>query len=165
MAGIVAGPDGNLWSLAQQSGTDVLVRITTGGSITTFPLAQSASQSTLATKMSQILVVGSDGNIWFTAVNDASLAICKATTQAKVTCYPLAGLYDGPASYLPGPVAGPDKAVWIPYYQVASPASGNLIRVATSGKETNYNVFPQILIRSGEYLWMSTFSSISRFQP
>ena len=58
--GLAAGPDGNLWLTARQdTGVDRIIRISTNGQITEFPIPTHAS-GPLG------IAAGSDGGMWFT---------------------------------------------------------------------------------------------------
>ncbi len=57
--GISAGPDGNLWFTDDAGTTAKIGRVSTGGSITEFPLSTASS-------VSQFITAGPDGNLWFT---------------------------------------------------------------------------------------------------
>lgn len=70
---IVSGPDGNLWFIDNQS----IVRMTTTGDVTEFPIRNSAGPVGI--------VKGSDGNLWFTAPDTFG----KITLDGVVTLYPL----------------------------------------------------------------------------
>ena len=54
---IAKGPDGNVWFTRQGADNAALVRVTSSGTFTEFPL----------TSVPLSLVTGSDGNIWLTA--------------------------------------------------------------------------------------------------
>ncbi|MGP8100102.1 MAG: hypothetical protein ACLQHL_04945, partial [Candidatus Cybelea sp.] len=106
--GIAAGPDGALWITDYYNWQ--IVRMTTGGTFSTFPLTTAPIGIT----------VGPDKALWFTE----SGAIGRITTKGAVTIYP-AGDFDEDIT------AGPDDALWF------TELSGNAIgRITTDGKIT-----------------------------
>jgi streptogramin lyase len=116
-AGIVAGPDGAVW-FTDWAGK--VGRITTSGSITSFPVSGGVGQS-------DSITVGSDGNLWFAGGN----GISRMTTSGTVTTF----VPPTPSSSPRTIVSGPDGALWF------TESAGNKIgRVTTAGVFTEYPI-------------------------
>lgn len=102
-AGIVAGPDGNLWIQARQTGNETqgyMLRMTTAGVVT----GQFAIPRQTDSRPGR-LTVGPDGALWFTQPNDGQVG--RITTDGVVT------EYDLPAGSRPhGITTGGDGALW-----------------------------------------------------
>jgi virginiamycin B lyase len=99
--GITAGPDGALWFVVP-SGTGVIVRMTTSGVISQYPLPNSGRYPFGITS-------GADGALWFTEDDlfGGQGAIGRITTSGAITEYP-AALYSVPQLI----TSGPDGNVW-----------------------------------------------------
>jgi virginiamycin B lyase len=107
---IAAGPDGALWITDYYNWQ--IVRMTTGGTISTFKLNAAPIGIT----------VGPDKALWFTEYG----AIGRITTKGSVTIYPAGGFDDDIT-------AGPDGALWF------TELTGNAIgRITTHGKIRTY---------------------------
>jgi streptogramin lyase len=119
---ITAGPDGALWFTGPFSPNTIL-RSTTSGVVTEFPLPNSNNQA-------QDITVGPDGALWFTEFGrlGAESGIGRIETDGDVTMYPLS------ASATPrGITSGPDGALWF------TEVSGNrIMRITTGGAMTAY---------------------------
>ena len=119
---IITGPDGALWFT--DPGTSNIDRITTAGSLSSFPVPNASGFSEVA-----FLAKGPDGNIWFT---DAGLnTINRMTTSGKVTVFPM-------RSQNPIPVeitAGPDGAMWFLEGNINAAGLG---RITMQGKITEF---------------------------
>jgi hypothetical protein len=111
LAGIAAGPDGNLWFTASISSR--IGRITTAGDIAEFVLASDARPSGIA--------AGPDGNIWFTEL---------AARVGRIT--PGGILTEFAAPPFATAIVSAYGALWL-----AKP--GELVQVTTSGIATSYN--------------------------
>jgi virginiamycin B lyase len=114
---ITAGPDGALWI------TDIyneqIVRMTTHGAFTNFPLKNYTAPLSIAN--------GPDRALWFTAESSGSYAIGRITTSGRIT------LYAVPAQAL-DIASGPDGALWF-----TEPSSDRVGRISTRGKITEYS--------------------------
>lgn len=110
---ITVGPDGDLW--AGGYGGQIL-RITTSGSFTPYPVAGAHIGG---------MTVGADGNIWFTDYGNG--AVGKTTTGGFVTEYP------APAGAIPTQLArGTDGNLWV------TDANAAILRVSTNGAMTRF---------------------------
>lgn len=99
--GMVAGPDGNLWSTEYNAGS-ILVNSTAGVKVAEISLAPA--------QYPQQLTVGPDGNIW-TADNSGNISQINAATKTLMNTYAA-----GPGGYDAGPsgiCVGPDGNLWI----------------------------------------------------
>lgn len=128
-AGVVTGPDGNLWFTEFNTGN--IGKITSSGVITEFPLpsAQSAPKD---------IALGSDGNLWFTEVN--AIKIGKITPTGVITEFP--GVTGSPQSI----TGGPDGNLWVTEYAAACgtdtcvPVSAAIARITLAGVVTEFPV-------------------------
>jgi virginiamycin B lyase len=102
LAGIAAGPDGNLWLTSP--GADQIFRMTPTGSLTSFPVAVPETTSAVLGGPTGI-VAGTDGALWFTA--EKGDAIGRITTTGEIAAFPLA-----PGSRPRAIVAAPDGELW-----------------------------------------------------
>jgi virginiamycin B lyase len=101
-SGIVTGPDGALWFGVGLT-NNVIGRITTGGSATSFPIpTHNASSTTGIINIS----VGSDGALWFTEPDAGKIG--RVTTGGTITEFPTLQ----PGSQPWGITPGPDGALW-----------------------------------------------------
>ena len=116
---ITSGPDGNLWFT--EYGMSV-GRITTGGTVTSFPISVEPSVD---------ITSGPDGNLWFTVNNffDPTMAIGRITPAGAHTRFSPQG-----APYKI--TTGPDGALWFTRW-AHGPAIG---RITTSGVITDFPV-------------------------
>lgn len=94
---ITTGPDGNLW-LSAFTGPTSIVRLTPGGSITEFPIGNSASNILDITR-------GPDGAMWFT--ENFGSKIGRITVGGSLTEYSLT-----PGAGPVGITVGRDGAIW-----------------------------------------------------
>jgi streptogramin lyase len=100
LAGITAGPDGNLWFADD---TDSMIgRITTGGSISEFAIVPSISPYVLQT--------GSDGNIYFTGEGNTPAIGAMTTQGAMINEWTVP--FPDPPGVLWGLSQGPGADVW-----------------------------------------------------
>jgi streptogramin lyase len=98
---IVAGADGNLWSLENAANKLAMTNLATGAT-TEFPIPTAGSNP-------WGIITGPDGNIWFTERSTRKIGVVDVTTHA-ITEFATPG-----ASTSPGPVgitAGADGNVW-----------------------------------------------------
>jgi hypothetical protein len=75
---LVAGPDGNLWAVVQSGGSGEIVRATTTGGLTPYPLPSPFDPAT-----SPDGVAGSDGAIWL--VDGATPYVYRVSTSSPTT--------------------------------------------------------------------------------
>ena len=147
---ITAGPDGNLWFTEAASN---IGRITTGGTITEFPLSTPANRG---------ITAGPDGNLWFT--ERAGNRIGRITTGGTITEFPLPT--HSLTSLPEGITVGPDDNLWFAEFNV-----GIIGRITPGG---NIKEFP--VAQSGPFgittgpdgnLWFTLAfgNSIGRISP
>ncbi len=116
---IAAGPDGALW-LTDYYNRQIL-RMTTGGTYTSFPLSDFGTPASIAR--------GPDNALWFTEYTSSGPAIGRITTKGKITTF-TAGISSGTDDI----AAGPDGATWF------TETSGDRIgRITTHGSVTEYS--------------------------
>jgi virginiamycin B lyase len=114
--GIATGSDGALW--LTDWGDGIIVRCTTQGAITTFPVYGHGPYG---------ITAGPDKALWFAAGN----AIGRITTQGVISFY-TKGLAQG--SGVPGITSGPDGALW--FTDQSHDAVG---RITVAGKITEFS--------------------------
>ena len=121
-AGIVAGPDGNVWYTAALG---LVGRITTQGAITEFTVRIGSDPHRIT--------VGADGNLWFGETNGQIIGRITPSGAIKEFPTPL------PNSQPLGVTTGPDGNVWF------TESAGNKIgRISPAGVTTEFPlVFPQ----------------------
>ncbi|HLY01772.1 MAG TPA: hypothetical protein VKR56_04665 [Candidatus Cybelea sp.] len=154
---IAAGSDGALWLTDEYN--DQILRLTTDGTFTGFPLHDSDPVGIVAgpdkalwfangtngdgvgriTTQGQIttygagpsldIAVGSDGALWCTEYSANQIG--RVTTKGKISGYSK-GISSGAEPYSIAP--GPDGALWFTEY-----AGGRIGRITTSGKVTEYS--------------------------
>jgi len=172
---IAAGPDGALWYgkeglYLSDSSDDKFGRITTGGTISEYPVPVPSGDYAAEPTAE---VAGPDGNLWYTVETNFNFApdyvadgglIARVTTGGTVTEYPLAVSNTVPSAI----AAGPDGALWFTQNNQAATSTGNEIgRITTSGSVTEYPVNSNTLygITSGPdgAVWFNdSFGCISR---
>ena len=119
LLGITAGPDGNLWFTEWEPAYNNIVRITTDGVMTPFPIPTPSAQAFFDT-------AGPDGNIWFTEYGSQAQKVANINpTTHVITEYPYPGTHKPPESI----VAGPDGNLWI---MIGTPF-GAIAKFSTSG--------------------------------
>jgi streptogramin lyase len=148
-SGIVAGPDGALWFTSGNGLANAIGRITTAGSISTFPIPTHNSNPLNIT-------VGSDGALWFTESGVGKIG--RITTGGTITEFPTLQTGSQPK----GIAAGPDGALW-----VADPGAQVVGRVTTAEAVTtfrgNSTFFPtSIAAGSDGALWVGEVNVIER---
>lgn len=140
--GLVAGPDGNLWLTAFDiepyldlpGGTpihDAIVRMTTSGAFTSFPLPWPGVWP-------EGIVSGPDGNLWFTEFYGD--AVGRITPQGAIADYlvpprPHRWLGSLSGSQPHAIVVGPDGNLWFP-----DGGNNKVARITPSGKLTEYPI-------------------------
>jgi virginiamycin B lyase len=142
---IAVGPDGALW-FTEAYGNNI-GRITTGGSITEYPVPTAGAQPFG-------IVAGPDNALWFTEFVGGNIG--RITTAGVVTNeYPTTTPNSGPW----GITAGPDGNLWF----VENVPPFNVGRITTGGVVTEYAtpaIYPEsIAVGSDNALW---FSGIGR---
>lgn len=146
-SGIVVGPDGALWFLSLPG---AIGRITTGGSISEFPVP---GWNPVA------LCAGPDGAIWFTASNSKTLsgAIMRRNDDGTFTSYPSVA-----AQML---VAGPDGNLW-------AAGGSSLSRITTAGVTTTQTLrdsggstipVDSLAVGPDGALWMGASGALARY--
>jgi len=135
---ITAGPDGNLWftedvlsSTGQNNKIDGKIgRITTGGSITEFPLPKNCAFEFCGPVG---ITAGPDGNVWFAATDVNKIG--RITPAGSITEFPLpttCGSSNGCGPY--AITAGPDGALWF------TEAANDIGRITPAGLVTQFPV-------------------------
>lgn len=126
-AGIVTGPDGNLWFT--ESDANKIAMITTSGAITEFAIPTPNSQPWAITS-------GPDGNLWFTEISGDKIGMI--TTVGAITEYPIPSpLIPGQVSRSNSIVTGPDGNLWF-----TEPEAGNIGKITPNGVITEYRTGP-----------------------
>ncbi len=126
-AGIVLGPDGNLWFT--EFAADRIARMTRTGTVTEFTLP--AGRGPLN------ITVGPDNNVWFTESDGDRIGRINpaagddAAIQASITAFVVPGAGSAPHDI----AAGPDGALW--FTQTGSDEIG---RITTAGVVTEFAV-------------------------
>jgi len=124
---ITLGPDGALWFT--EGSANKIGRITTGESITEFPVITAGSSPYGITS-------GPDGALWFT--ESASAQVGRITATGAITEYSLTSQYSGTGKLTPTSiVSGPDGALWL---TITNPS---LIGRMTTGGAFSYFAAPQ----------------------
>jgi virginiamycin B lyase len=118
---ITGGPDGNLW-FTESHGK--IGRMTTTGVVTEF------STGLVAGDEPQYITSGPDGNLWFT---DMLGYVGKVSTAGSITEYPVT-LPGGASPFFIA--SGSDGNLW---FSAASPSTGAVARITTSGVVTVFN--------------------------
>jgi virginiamycin B lyase len=120
---IAAGPDGAVWfpaeSLDAGTGTHVLVRLTTSGAITQFPVPVGTPSS---------ITTGPDGALWFQlspVPGPNGSGIGRMTTSGVFSVYPLTAWF-GDGEPIGGITSGPGGNLWF--------TGGGLGYITTSGQ-------------------------------
>ncbi|MFZ0032852.1 MAG: hypothetical protein WAK84_13385 [Candidatus Cybelea sp.] len=117
---IAAGPDGALW--ITDSGDGQILRMTTTGTFTTYPLNNADAEG---------IVAGPDHALWFVENYFQGAAVGRITTSGKIT-YFSAGISSG--ATLHDITLGPDGALWF------TESNGDRVgRVTKRGKITEYS--------------------------
>ncbi len=98
-AGLVTGPDGNVWVTEQQTATDAIARVQPNGMADDFTLPNASANPTA-------IAAGSDGALWFTESNANSIG--RITISGQITEITLPNASSQPA----GIASGPDGNIW-----------------------------------------------------
>ena len=123
LAGITAGPDGNMW-VAEQ-GANNIDRITMDGVVTRFPMSDGGLGAPAG------IVTGPDGNLWFAATNGVGMI----TTDGVVTSYPFIDPDPDLGSSAYDIAVGHDGNLW-----VVEQNANRIARVTTDGVITEFEV-------------------------
>lgn len=122
LSDIVQGPDGKMWFTEGNggaSGTGVVGRITSNGTVTEFPVPDALASPYYITD-------GPDGAMWFTAQNGS---IGRITAAGAMTAFPVPNV----AGRLADITTGPDGNLWF-----AKLDQGSIVRMTTSGDTTEF---------------------------
>ena len=149
--GITAGPDGALWFT--ESGANTIVRMSTDGGVTEYPVTTPEAQPSLIT-------LGPDGALWF--VELGANQVGRITTDGGLIEYPVAA-----SALLQGITTGPDGQMWI-----SGNAPSSLYRVTLAGTVTPFSVpfevaggLQGLATGSDGNLWLANGSVIDRVVP
>jgi streptogramin lyase len=124
---LAAGPDGAMWLTSGstlQGKSAAIIRVTVGGSVTTFALPATSS-----TDSAESIAAGPDGAMWFTSV--VRNQIGRITMAGSITMFDLPTPNARPYFITPGP----DGALW--FAEVNGIKIG---RITTSGRVTEFAV-------------------------
>ncbi len=135
--GITVGPDGNLWfTTLDQSGGNLIGRITPSGTITTTAASNALTQPTLATGGD--IAAGPDGEIWIAERDGNAVGEVALDLSSQLTYLPPA------ANSGPGQItAAPDGTLWF-----TEPAANQIAHVGADGTVVE---FPTKSGSSGPY--------------
>jgi virginiamycin B lyase len=155
---IVAGSDGAVWFASHDRNQNTIGRITTGGTVTEFPISVTVGAARAA--VFHNLAVGPDGALWFGVVRDFlppvrpsmvdpwTMSVGRITTAGTISEFPLPSA----SKLLSGITAGPDGALW--FTEVNDKKIG---RMTTTGEFTELPVpsstGPQITAGPDGALW------------
>ncbi len=134
--GIVTGPDHKLWFV--DNSVDLLHpeqgfrvgRIDTSGNVSEFPAGINPIVFDPFDYVTGQIMVGSDGNLWFTNANASAVGINfvgKVTTSGNVSIIPTG---DAPGAI----TSGPDENLWVTESGVSGTA--HVAQITTGGAET-----------------------------
>jgi streptogramin lyase len=133
LAGITAGPDGNVWFTEQNANGAVgnIGRITPSGAVTEYPLPAPTGLAPFNSPHG--IAAGPDGNLWFTET--VTGAIGKITPGGVITTYKLPGAGTGAA---PSCIAaGSDGDL---YFSENGDGGDSIGKITTSGVVTQYSL-------------------------
>jgi len=146
-AGLVTGPDNNIWFLESNNNTNKIAKITTNGSFKEYQLPTT-------TAFPESIVSAPDGNLWYV---DESNDLGKVTTSGSVILYTATN-----AGEL---TVGPDHNLWVANFRPITPAVDPLVNVfSTAGAllhsydSGTTNQLESITPGPDGNLWMDTFS-------
>jgi virginiamycin B lyase len=122
-AGIVSGPDGNLW-FTENLGNKI-GRLTTAGAITEYPLPWTLEAP-------GDITVGPDGALWFTT---GVWSIGRITTNGTITEYPVPADSSALLEGMAGIASGPDGNLWY-----TKESASEIGRITTAGVVTEFTV-------------------------
>ncbi len=127
LAGLAAGPDGNIYFADQISSAPYIGQFTSGGVDTIFETPNHATPVSIAS--------GSDGNLWFTEELNGAAAIAAVSTTGDFSVFTPMTLPNSTTT-LPlgvGITNGPDRALWF-----TETSAGKIGRITTAGALTEY---------------------------
>lgn len=116
---VAAGPDGNLWFTERDGTVSKVAKISTGGSVTEYPLPTGADAYPIAT--------GPDGNLWFVETNGNKIG--KISTTGAVSEYLIPTLNACSCAI----AGGPDGNVWF-----TEGGNNKIARITTTGVITEF---------------------------
>ena len=157
---LVAGPDGNVWFLAEAIESDriILGKVTTAGAVTEMPLRVPAPPL-LRYHRTETIAAGPDGNLWFGEAN----AVGRSTTTGEVTSFALPAGASAPTAI----TAGPDGNIWF-----TEGAASKIGRITPSGQFAQFALPPGrkpsgIVAGSDGNLWFTerALNEIGRITP
>ena len=124
-AGIVTGPDGNLWFT--ELGIPAIGKITTSGQITSYPVPSPPGHGP------NVITLGADGDLWYTNRVAAFYTgnegyIGRITTSGQPTVVTRVADPEGIT-------AGPRGSIW---FTTTGPCNGSVGRISASGKVTYF---------------------------
>ena len=136
--------DAALW-ITEFDGNGAIVRITTAGAVTRYPLPGANSNPFFIT-------AGPDGALWFTESGGSKIG--RITTAGVLTEFPLKEA----SSYPEGITAGPDGALWF-----TENLTNKIGRITTSGVITEFPIpaglAGDIITGPGGALWFTDFQT------
>ena len=142
---VTGGPDGNVWFVNQ--GDSSIGRITPQGVVTRFPWTLAPTYPGVTVRLGQI-VVGADGNLWFST---GTMQIGRITPAGVMSAFAVAA---NPGSL----TLGPDGNVWFAESSPYTKAPGHIGKVTPSGASTVF-AFEDFLAwgitAADGYLWVS----------
>lgn len=151
LTGIVAGPDGNLWAASQPGSGPEIVRVSTSGAISTFPLPSGAGGDVVT------LTAGKDGNVWFTELYGNS--VDKITPDGTITRYAISTPPAGSVGNMPhNATVDADGNIW--FCETLSSVTDDFARLNADGTFTRIT-FPSPVHAYGtvlgpdNYLWVA----------
>lgn len=165
---LVMGPDGNVWFTETPAtnsagvpifnGTENIGRMTPAGGFTQFAVpSRFAGTGDRNTSIGSYLVVGSDGNIWFTEESVAKIG--RITPAGTITEF----LLPAGASTLFGITAGPDGNLWIKDF------AGKIYRMSVTGSVTtfviptkNFGSDKELIVGPDGALWFLEDNKVGR---
>lgn len=124
---LVAGPDGAVWFLAEQDGSEniILGEVTTAGEVTEIPLSVRAPRRNELRPRVETIIAGPDGNLWFGERN----GIGRSTTTGEVTSFALPAGASTPTAM----TVGPDGNIWF-----TEGAASRIGRITSSGEVAQF---------------------------
>ena len=147
---IAAGPDGSVWytETGEFSSVNAVVKMTTGGTITEFPLSGSQQPNGIT--------AGPDGNVWFTEVAGNNIGRISPKGHLKEFALPRRG---AEPMHI---VTGPDGNLWFTEYGVDA-----IGRMTPSGRFKEFllpvNTFPNwIAVGPDGNLWFTGSRVVGR---
>lgn len=143
---IAVGPDHNLWFTEYAPAYNNIVRITTSGIMTFFPIPTPSAYAFYQTS-------GPDGNVWFTENSGQKVANINPST-GNITEYP----YPGTNKPLEAIVTGPDRNLWV---MVGTPY-GAIAKVSTSGTllgefPAQFQTLDDLVVGTDGAIWFEPF--------